>query len=500
MRIADRLIGHMRIMFERGAAFLLVVAFLTTPVWATCGGGGGGGGGGMSGSGGGNSNDPNPVVYHVPWKLPPKTADTPIASEGLVLYWFPASAKEVGISPLKESRNLSLYASQCVTMQLADGSVANSDKLIGGSPLPVAVLAKPDGTPIKKIESSAGRLKIPDVEKLVGDEIKTRSDNIDKELADAKAKASAGDKTGAVELYKTVAAEKCMFPKKAKSATAELKKLGEQNIGMVMSDGPNYDPALTVAITRVMKQGLFAENNGRYIESEQLYRKANAMDASDPTPLRYLGELYRHDIGNWTKARAAFDQILKMPADPLSTAVALHGLGKMTIHDGDFKKGLAMMEQSVEVYPVSLTLRNLAVYWNSEGELAKANSYTQRALALDPQDPYNLVFGAVYLAQTGKKDEALKIASANINLLPASYNLAAIYALNGQKEKALELLKRHFYQFERYQQVREKEMMEARVDAVFDSIRMDKDFLALTNGADGKLPIPMVRASGGTAN
>jgi tetratricopeptide (TPR) repeat protein len=145
-------------------------------------------------------------------------------------------------------------------------------------------------------------------------------------------------------------------------------------------------------------------------------------------------------------------------------------------------------------------LRNLAVYWNSEGELAKANAYTQRALELDPEDPYNRVFAAVYLAQNGKKDEALKIATENINLLPASYNLAAIFALNGQKEKALELLKRHFFEFECYQQVREKEMMEARVDAVFDSIRMDNDFLALTSGADGKLPIPMVRATSSTNN
>ena len=500
MRNADKLFGHMRTIFERGAAFLLVTAFITTPVWATCGGGGGGGGGGMAGGGGGsNSNDPKPVVYHVPWKLPPKGDNKTIASEGLVLYWFPASAKEIGISPLKESRNLSLYAAQCVTMQLADGSVANSDALIGGSPLPVAVLATPDGKPISKVENSGGKLKIGEVEKLVGDEIKTRSDNLDKELADAKAKVSSGDKAGAVTLYKTVAAEKCMFPKKAKSATAELKKLGEENIGMVMSDGPNYDPALTASIVNVMKQGLFAENNGKYIQAEQMYRKANAMDPNDPTPLRYLGELYRHHIGNWAKARAAFNQLLNMPSDPLSTAVALHGLGKMTIHDGDFKKGLSLMEKSADVYPIALTLRNLAVYWNSEGELAKANAYTQRALELDPEDPYNRVFAAVYLAQTGKKDEALNIASENINLLPASYNLAAIFALNGQKDKALELLKRHFYQFERYQQVREKEMMEARVDAVFDSIRMDKDFLALTNGADGKLPIPMVRSAGGTA-
>jgi tetratricopeptide (TPR) repeat protein len=489
----------MKNFIERSAAFLLVIAFVTTPVWATCGGGGGGGGGGMSGAGSSNANkDPNPVVYHVPWKLPPKSADKPV-TEGLVLYWFPASAKEVSVSPLRESRNLSLYASQCITMQLADNSVANSEKLIGGSALPVAVLATPDGTPIKKAESTAGKLKITEVEKLVGDEIKIRGDNIDKNLADAKAKATAGDKAAAIELYRSVAAEKCMFPRKAKTASAELKKLGESNIGM-FSDGPNFDPALTASITRVMKQGLIAENNGRYIVAEQFYKKANAMDPHDPTPLRYMGELYRHHIGNWIKARVAFNQILRMPSDPLSTAVALHGLGKMTIHDGEFKKGLALMERSADIYPISLTLRNLAVYWNSEGDLAKANAYTERALELDPHDPYNLVFAAVYLAQNGKKEEALKIATENIDLLPASYNLAAIFALNGKKEKALELLKRHFFEFERYQQVREKEMMEARVDAVFDSIRMDKEFLALTARADGKLPIPMVRTAAGSEN
>ena len=485
----------MRDPIYRAAAFLLIMAFMTSPAWATCGGGGGGGGGGMPKTGGGDSNDPKPVVYHVPWKLPPKASDKPV-TEGLVLYWFPASAKEVSASPLKESRNLSLYASQCVTMQLADSSVTDSEKLIGGSPLPIAVLATPDHTPIKKIENTGGKLKIGDVEKLVGDEIKLRSDKIDQTLADAKAKATAGEKIAAVELYKSVAAEKCMFPKKAKSATAELKKLGETNIGMI-SDGPNFDPALTASIDRIMKQGLYAENNGRYIQAEQFYLKAGNMDPNDPTPQRYLGELYRHHIGNWIKARAAFNKILKMPADPLSRAVALHGLGKMTIHDGEFKKGLAMMERSAEVYPIALTLRNLAVYWNSEGEVAKANDYTNRALELDPEDPYNVVFAAVYLAQNGKKEEAIKIAAQHMNLLPASYNLAAIFALNGQKQKALDLLKRHFYQFERYQQVREKEMMEARVDAVFDSIRMDKDFLALTAGADGKLPIPMVRTTRG---
>ena len=110
---------------------------------------------------------------------------------------------------------------------------------------------------------------------------------------------------------------------------------------------------------------------------------------------------------------------------------------------------------------------------------------------MDPKDPYNLVFAAVFMAAAGHGDEALKIARANVNLLPASYNLAGIYAQNGQRDKALALLKRHFFQYERYQAVRSKEMMEARVDAVFDSLRSDQAFLALTSGADGRLPMPM---------
>jgi len=149
------------------------------------------------------------------------------------------------------------------------------------------------------------------------------------------------------------------------------------------------------------------------------------------------------------------------------------------------------MEDSVAVYPLALAYRNLAVYWNSEGDLTQGNFYTEKALAMAPQDPYNLVFAAVFMAASGKKEEALKIALDNINLLPASYNLAAIFAQNGQKEKALDLLKRHFYKYERYQDVRSKEMMEARVDAVFDSLRQDKAFLALTKDADGRLPMPM---------
>src|SRR2546421_9011683 len=131
------------------------------------------------------------------------------------------------------------------------------------------------------------------------------------------------------------------------------------------------------------------------------------------------------------------------------------------------------MEQAFAEFPLALAYRNLAVYWNSEGDPVKGNAYTEQALALDPKDPYNLVFAAVFMAANGKKEEALKIARDNVNMLPASYNLAAIYAQNGQRDKAIALLRRHFFQYERYRSVRAKEMMEARVDAVSHSVRTD---------------------------
>ena len=464
----------------------LMLVFLTVvpQEWATCGGGGGGGMGVMGGGGGMSQQE----TYPVPWKLV-KPEDPPV-SQGLVVYWFPSSQAELEKSSLRFSRILSVYAQQCVTMGIADFRTSVGKKFIPGENPPIAVLAQADGKMIGKAEKNKdGYLKVDQVEKLLETEMKSREDTIKHQMDAAKEKAKAGDSQGAVQLYRTVYDQKCMFPGKAKDAAKELKKLGVTVADV--PDAPILDRALNAQIQRVMRNGLKAENAAKYLEAERFYAEAHNMDPADPAPLRYLGELYRHHIGDWNKARGTFEAILNMPADPLSRAVALHGLGKMTIHEGEFKKGLALMEDSVSEFPLALAYRNLAVYWNSEGDSAKTDYYTRQALSLDPKDPYNLVFAAAFMAGNGHSDEALKIARENEKLLPASYNLAAIYAQAGQKEKALSLLKRHFFEYERYQAVRSKEMMEARVDAVFASLRQDPQFVALTNGADGRLPVPM---------
>ncbi len=134
----------MKTKLARSIAVALLALFFIQSSWATCGGGGGGGGGGMSNNGGGGAGA-NAPTYPVPWKIH-KANDAPAAG-GLVLFWFPASQNEVKNSSLRQSRSLSLYASQCVAMEVADTNVPNADKLLGDSKLPVAVLATPDGAP-----------------------------------------------------------------------------------------------------------------------------------------------------------------------------------------------------------------------------------------------------------------------------------------------------------------------------------------------------------------
>src|SRR4030095_2989683 len=192
-----------------------------------------------------------------------------------------------------------------------------------------------DGKTIQKVENTGGKLKVADVEKVVETEMKQRETALDTEFKDAKENMKAGDNPGAIALLKPVAEEKCLFPKKAKDAAKELKKLGVEEVGSIPAVTPVYDRAESARIEAVLRQGLRAEIAERYVAAEKLYRQASLMDPADPTPLRYLGEVYRHHTGEWDKARTVFNQILNMPADAVSRAVALHGLGKKTIHDGE---------------------------------------------------------------------------------------------------------------------------------------------------------------------
>jgi tetratricopeptide (TPR) repeat protein len=454
-------------------ALVTLVVLALSPAYATCGGGGGGGMGGTMP--GGMSR---PEAYVVPWKV--LRPDEPAVSAPLTLYWFPATKEEVKGSDMMSSRALTLASSQCIAMALVvPGDTETLAKWQVADKLPVAILAA-NGAVVTRIDSENGRLRLNKVEDAVRAELRSRETTLDKLLDDAKQKEKA-DHDGAVTLYQQVWDQRCIAPKKARAAQKALTRLGiTVTDAELRTTDPIDTPRMNEKMTAAMNRAFAAELSENYARARALYTAAAKLDPADPVPQRFLGELLRHHTGEWALAKQTFAHLLTMQPDPLSRAVALHGLGKMTIHMGDSAKGLALFEQSIAAYPLALTYRNLAVYWNSERVRDKAEGYVQKALALDPDDPYNLVFAATYLADSGRAAEALEIAKKHEDLLAASYNLAAIYALLGQKGKAMELLHRHFYQYERYDDVRAMEMWEARVDYVFSSLKNDDEFVKLT--------------------
>ena len=466
--------------FLKTIAVAVVFLFTVQPVLATCGGGGGGGAGGI-GIGPAGSR----ATYSLPWMLAgPGVTSGPPGAE-LVLYWFPTSREQALSAELIESRTLLGYAKRCLVFAL----ITSENELLSArfeatGRKPVAMLADGDGVVIATLEAGGrDKLKRKDVEKLIKAHYETGKDVIEDQLDNAKRKAKSGATGDAVALYEGVWEQRCMFPDKAKNAAKELRKLGVTvgNDNAPLAELMDVSETTNERADELMGDGVQAEEAGDYDTALANYQAARRLDPADPVPLRYLGELYRHHTGEWDKAAEVFEQILAAPSDPISRAVAQHGLGKMTIHGGEFEKGLRMIEASIETYPLALAYRNLAVYWNSEEDFEKAYGYAQQALALQPDDPYNIVFAATYLVGMGQREEAVRIATEHADLLAGSYNLAAIHALAGNRDQALELLRRHFYDYESNDRVRVKEMWEARDDFVFAALADDPDFIQLTS-------------------
>jgi len=403
-------------------AALTLVILAARPLRATCGGGGGGGMGGtmprssMSSMSGPNSQ-PQPQAYVVPWKTVAAN-DKPLSTP-IVVMWFPAEADEIDQSELNVSRMLTLYSAQCVGLQLVkpdDAATIAKFDVVTKRPI---VLLVADGKVKDHVGPTGRTITVSSVENMIHHELYQRETAMDALMETAKTQSST-NKDAAIAAYQKVWEQRCLVPRQGRDAQKALKRLGVTvKDAELRSADPDLSPAMNARITQAMSEAFRAELAADYPRARALYRAAAAIDPADPVPTRFLGELYRHHTGEWDLARQTFDHLLAMQPDPLSRAVALHGLGKMTIHMGDSAKGLALFEESIAAYPLALTYRNMAVYWNSERQRAKADQYVQKALAIDPHDPFNLIFAATYLVDSGRKEEALRIAKENEGELAA---------------------------------------------------------------------------------
>jgi len=145
----------------------------------------------------------------------------------LVLYWLPASAQETEVSPLLTSRELVQATDRCISFAVVlPADAAMIEKLGETGKLPAIVLADAKGSVLGRVEGSRGRIAAPPVEKIVRDELNKRGETMYARMTEAKKRAASGDKEGAIDLYRKLWDERCLFPLAGREAQTALKGLG----------------------------------------------------------------------------------------------------------------------------------------------------------------------------------------------------------------------------------------------------------------------------------
>ncbi len=174
----------------------------------------------------------NPKQHLVPWRFLENGAalvirfvtKTATVTGPVVLYWLPASLDEVEKSPLLTSHVLLEESLRCVGMEIvlpANASII--DKLGAAGSLPAALLVDGHGSVIRRVNNVRGASA---VERMLTDELNARDEAMYRDITEAKRRASAGEKASAIELYKKIWDDRCLFPLAGSEAQSALKALG----------------------------------------------------------------------------------------------------------------------------------------------------------------------------------------------------------------------------------------------------------------------------------
>jgi hypothetical protein len=212
---------------------VLLMPLLVLPVTAQSRRGGGQSQRGRSGPGTGNPEQQLP-----PWLYVEKGTTPPITTP-LVLYWLPTSPEEMDHSPLLGSRALLEESASCVALEaIVPYNQSMVEKLGVAGKLPIAVLVDRQGNVVGRVENAAGVLRSPPVEQMVSKELNARNEAMYRDITEAKRRADSGDKSTAIDLYRRIWDDRCIFPLAGREAQKALKTLG-----VVVQEVPAPPPA-----------------------------------------------------------------------------------------------------------------------------------------------------------------------------------------------------------------------------------------------------------------
>ncbi len=175
-----------------------------------------------------------------------------------------------------------------------------------------------------------------------------------------------------------------------------------------------------------------------------------AMRLSPDRSGSYLARGYAH-LASQRFAEAERDFLKAIELDPLQVR-AYHYLGRAAQHQGHTQRALKYFEKALELDPDDyesplLVLSNYNKSGDPVGAKQAARIGVERAerhLEDYPDNPRAYYLGAMGLIVLGKPEQALKWADRARTLAPGDsatrYNLACVYAVTGETEKALDCL------------------------------------------------------------
>ena len=167
----------------------------------------------------------NPDVQLVPWKY--IQSDTLVHDAPLTLYWLPANGGQITQSPLLDSKTLLSAATRCVGFEIVTPNRTNVIRVLGETgKLPAALILDRDGKVVSRFEATNRELLTKDVEKLMTNELDARDQAMFRSIMAASQEAAGDDKKRAIDRYKKIWDDRCLYPLAANEAKKALLGLG----------------------------------------------------------------------------------------------------------------------------------------------------------------------------------------------------------------------------------------------------------------------------------
>jgi serine/threonine-protein kinase len=191
--------------------------------------------------------------------------------------------------------------------------------------------------------------------------------------------------------------------------------------------------------------GNFLHRQGRHAESVEYYRQVTQLAPDYAGGYINLGAAL-HWLGDWDGAETAWQRALELEPDSLT----YENMGTLFYYEHEFENAVEMQRKAIEIAPsdhrpwgkLAAALRYVPEADDEAAPYyAEAIRLVEKQLVINPDQPEDLAYLAVYRTNSGDHDVARQAINRSLQLAPESptaHYFNAILEINtGNDEKAL---------------------------------------------------------------